>query len=103
METNIITTPNPAPNIVGHSTPVTGTGTAVAVPVAFDVAIGFTVPLAFGVAVAVPEQIQSVSEEQLGFLQKPLLQNSPDPQFALLPQVPPHEFGASVAAAELHL
>ena len=51
METNIITTPKPAPKIVGHEEPVTGTGTAVAVD--FDVLVALVVLVDLDVLVAV--------------------------------------------------
>ena len=82
---------------------MTGIGAALDVDCAtdlvVDVALAVAVAVAFAVAVAVAlvfEQIQSVSVEQLAFLQKPPVQNNPVAQLALLPQVPLHEFGAPV-------
>lgn len=58
---------------------------------------GDAVALAVAVGLAVElVQLQSVADVQSGFRQKPSVeQTSPDAQFALLPQVPLHEFGVA--------
>jgi hypothetical protein len=71
--------PTPIPRIVGQLVPDSGRVGAVGVGVGAGVAVRPGVGVGVGVGVDVP-QTQSVSDGHDEFLQKPLLQKSPDPQ-----------------------
>ncbi len=63
-----MTTPNPAPNIVGHDVPVSGTGNSVGAALVVAAAVARVVAVAVALTLL---QLQFVEVEQLGFLQKP--------------------------------